>query len=267
MGGPVAAGLIGRVELIAQITDAHVGVATEEADSVAALAAAVDAVAALEPAPLAVLFTGDLAANGKPAEYEKVRELLAPLEMPVHPLMGNHDDRDAFRAAFADHPGIASAGEHLQYTARCGSITVVCCDTHEPDTYAGRLGADRLAWIESELRAASRPTILALHHPPILTGIHEFDVDIPLAAPDRALLAAIEPRPDLIVSGHIHLPITARLSQTPVFVCPSVHLQAKLDLRPGAEVRLVPDPPGFGVHLHGADAGFVSYVQPITSRP
>ena len=249
------------MELIAQITDSHVGADHEE--PAAALATAVEAILKLDPEPVAVLFTGDLAAHGTAEEYALVRELLAPLPMPVHPLMGNHDDREGLRAAFADHRGVASAGEFIQYTVRCGGVTVVAGDTHDPDTYGGRLGHERLAWIEAELAAADGPTILALHHPPILTGIHEFDVEIPLAAEDRAALTAMSAQPDLIVSGHIHLPVAGSLGAVPVFVCPSVHLQAEFDLTPGAQVRLVPDPPGYAIHLHDADPGLISHVRPL----
>jgi 3',5'-cyclic-AMP phosphodiesterase len=250
--------------LIAQITDSHVGAGPAGDASADALAAAVAAIGELEPAPVAVLFTGDIAANGLPEEYERVRELLAPLSMPVHPLMGNHDDRDALRAAFADHPGIAAAGEFLQYAADCGPVRLIAGDTHDPDWYGGRLGPDRLGWIEAELeRAAGSPTILALHHPPILVGIHEFDVEIPLAADDREALRALPRQPDLLVAGHIHLPVSATLGRTPVVVSPSTDLQAAFDLTPGAEVRLVPDPPGYVVHLHGFGAGLVSHVRPL----
>ena len=249
------------MELIAQITDSHVGADGEE--PAAALASAVEAILKLDPPPVAVLFTGDLAAHGTAEEYELARELLTPLSMPVHPLLGNHDSREGLWAAFADHPGVASAGEFIQYTVHCGAVTVVVGDTHDPDTYGGRLGPERLAWIEGELAAADGPTILALHHPPILTGIHEFDVEIPLAAEDRAGLANMAAQPDLIVSGHIHLPVTGSLGAVPVFVCPSVHLQADFDLTPGAHVRLVPDPPGYAIHLHGAEHGLISHVRPL----
>ncbi len=252
------------LSLIAQISDSHVGAGEGGSRSAAALAAAVEAIGALEPAPVAVLFTGDIAADGRPEEYARVRELLAPLTMPVHPLMGNHDDREALRAAFSDHPGVAAAGEFIQYTAQCGPVTVIVGDTKVPGSDGGRLGAERLGWIEAELeRAAGSPTVLALHHSPILTGMYQFDNDIPLAAEDRAGLAALPVRPDLIACGHIHMPIRGTLGPTPVFVCPSVHLQAEFNLSAEADVRLIEDPPGYALHLHGADPALVSYVRPL----
>jgi 3',5'-cyclic-AMP phosphodiesterase len=252
------------VSLIAQITDPHVGAGPGGTASAKALSAAVEAIGALDPAPVAVLLTGDIAADGRPEEYARVRELLAPLAMPVHPVMGNHDDREALRAAFSDHPGVAATGEFVQYTARCGPVTLIVGDTHVPGSDGGRLGSQRLGWIAAELeRAVGAPTVLALHHPPILTGIHDFDTEIPLSLEDREALAALTRQPDLIVSGHIHLPIRGTLGPTPVFVCPSVHLQAAFDVRRDAGIRLVEDPPGYGVHVHGDDLGLVSYVRPL----
>ena len=67
------------VTLIAHITDSHVGVGPGAEAASEALANAVRAINELDPAPVAVLHTGDIAANGLPEEYERTRELLAPL--------------------------------------------------------------------------------------------------------------------------------------------------------------------------------------------
>src|SRR5215210_3783347 len=53
------------------------------------------------PLPAAfVVITGDLARDGEPAAYARLRETLHGQPWPVHLLLGNHDDRDAFRRAF-----------------------------------------------------------------------------------------------------------------------------------------------------------------------
>lgn len=258
------------LRLIAQITDSHVGAGPDDRASAEALAAAVEAVRKLEPAPVAVLFTGDLTKDGTPEEYELVRELLASLEMPVHPIPGNHDAREALRDAFSDHAGISAAGELLDYAVDCGPVRVINVDTSVTGQAAGRLGPERIAWIGSQLEAAAeRPAILAMHHAPVGVGLHEFD-HIGLPAGDRDALRALfhhGPQPELIVSGHLHRAVTAQIGGVPVFVCPSVHLQVKLDFGPLDKLRMTAEPPGFGIHLHGADPRLVSHVQPIGARP
>jgi 3',5'-cyclic-AMP phosphodiesterase len=56
-----------------------------------------------------VIVTGDLAHNGERAAYEHLRTVLAELRAPVILMLGNHDSRLEFRAAFpeviGDHTG------------------------------------------------------------------------------------------------------------------------------------------------------------------
>lgn len=271
MDGSQTTDLVSAPELIVQITDSHLRAGPGDDESAAALSAAVAAIGRLEPQPAAVLFTGDIAAGGTPAEYERARELLAPLRMPVHPLAGNHDDRDSLRAAFGDHPGVAGGEGFVHYVAECGPLRVVACDTLKPGTDAGELSAERLEWIQAALAAdPERPTILAMHHPPMLTGISAFDEEIGLAPDERRALAEVLARAggvELIVSGHIHRAIRGSLGPTPVQVCPSVHLQARLDFRPGAPIELAAETPGLAVHVYGADSRLASHIQTIEPGP
>ena len=76
---------------LAQLSDPHIRVGPNDQRSAAALEAAVRSVLALDPQPVAVIVTGDLADGSTPAEYARFRELIAPLRMPVHVIPGNHD--------------------------------------------------------------------------------------------------------------------------------------------------------------------------------
>src|SRR5919202_5303618 len=101
-----------RPFLLVQLSDPHVGADWAEGDSAAMLAAAVASVRDLVPNPDAVLVSGDLADHATDAEYEQVRDLLAPLQAPLYVLPGNHDDRRALRRHF----GVAgSEGSPVQY--------------------------------------------------------------------------------------------------------------------------------------------------------
>ena len=116
--------------MLVQLSDPHLQVGPRDGESARALAVAVEAVAALDPAPEAVVVSGDIAEHGAPAEYERATELLAPLSMPVHAMAGNHDDRDALRAAFG---GTDDDFVHIwccdEDTALCG--TDLTNGTHE----------------------------------------------------------------------------------------------------------------------------------------
>ena len=105
--------------LLAQISDPHVAAADGDPAAADGLAGAVRDVGALRPAPAAVLLSGDVAADGRASEYARVRELLAPLAVPVHALPGNHDDRAGLRAAFGVRRTSRSATPSS--AASCGS--------------------------------------------------------------------------------------------------------------------------------------------------
>jgi len=257
---------LSELTLIAQVSDPHVGTGPDGEASAMALRQAVDAVCRLDPAPIAVLLTGDLTAAGQPDEFELVRELLGPLTMPVHPIPGNHDRREAMRSAFSDHLDIAAADGPLDYAVDCGPVRVLNIDTWIEGEAGGAIGADRIAWIERALTTAKgRPTILAMHHAPVGVGLDEFD-EIGLAQEDRDALRELferGPAPELIVTGHIHRAATAQIGHVPVFVCPSTHLQVELDLRREEKLRMGGDPPAIAIHVHGADPHLVSHVIPL----
>ena len=248
--------------LLAQLSDPHI---SDEDDGPArALAAAVRSVAAVDPVPGAVLVSGDLAEHGSASEYERARELLAPLTMPVHVLAGNHDDRVALRKSFPLPLAVAESGDY-RYVTRCGPLRLVGCDTTQPGRDDGAFGADRLAWLEARLTEdRDTPTIVAMHHLPLPTGIPAMDA-LGLPRADRVAideLVAAFPHVGVIVTGHVHRAVVGSLGGCAVFACPSTHMQLVLDLREPTRVSVVPEPPAFGLHV--AVAGeLVSHVQPI----
>jgi 3',5'-cyclic-AMP phosphodiesterase len=193
-----------------------------------------------------------------------VRELLAPLDAPLFVLPGNHDDPAALRRHFAV-PG-DDAGP-VQYASDLGDLRLVVADTTRPGENPGFLDEPRLAWLDAELAARPEtPTMLALHHPPLFTGIAPLD-EIGLPAADRrALGAVVERHPQVrrIVAGHMHCAIAGELAGRVVLAAPSTYMQARLDLRSG-ELQLVPAPIGFALHVL-RDGELISHVQTV-ERP
>ena len=248
--------------LLVQLSDAHVR--DDDAQPERMFADAVRDVAAVAPAPGAVLVSGDLTEHGFAHEYHRVRDLLSALPMPVHVLGGNHDDREILRASFP-LPGDDGDGEDYRYAARCGPLRLVAVDTTDPGRVEGRLGAERLAWLDARRsEEPETPTVVAMHHPPLVLGIPAWD-EIGLPDADRAALGEIvtgHPQVRRIVSGHVHRAALGSVGGCPVFTCPSTWIQGRLDFAHPDELSVVAEPPGFAVHV--AVAGeLTTHVQPV----
>jgi Icc protein len=248
--------------LLLQISDPHIGASWEEADPDECLLRTVEAILGLADRPDALLVSGDLSQNGTPDEYGRVRELLAPLDLEPHVLPGNHDRRAPLRKAF----GLPGAGaEPVSYAVDLGPLRLVCLDSTIPGAEAGALDEGRIGWLDAVLgEEREKPTVLAMHHPPLRTETPGFE-RIGLAPEARAALAEVLVRHRQVirvVAGHVHRTIVAELAGRAVFTVPSTYLEAALDFTStGIEMR--PDPPGFAIHALGDDGSLASHLQPV----
>jgi 3',5'-cyclic-AMP phosphodiesterase len=247
--------------LLAQLSDPHIGAEWADADPVAGLAAAVESVRSMRPQPDAVLVSGDLADNAADAEYEQARGLLAPLQAPLYVLPGNHDDRSAMHRHF----GVPGAdGDPVQYSVELGPLRLVVLDTTRPGEDPGSLDPERLGWLDAELATApDLPTLLAMHHPPLVTGVPAWD-ELGMPASDRrALGEVVERHPQVrrIVAGHVHRTISAGLGGCAVLTVPSTYVQARLKIG-SEEIEFAAEPAGFALHAV-LDGELISHVQPV----
>src|SRR5688572_14501479 len=91
--------------LIAQISDLHFlpkgTLAFGRVDTAGCLERAIAHLNALDPAPDAVLITGDLTNDGDAAVWAELMDRLGRLRAPVCAVPGNHDRRELMRRAFA----------------------------------------------------------------------------------------------------------------------------------------------------------------------
>jgi 3',5'-cyclic AMP phosphodiesterase CpdA len=125
-----------RPFLLAQLSDPHIGAEWFDDQSVGRLATAVESVRAVRPQPDAVLLSGDLADHATDEEYERLRELVAPLGAPLYVLPGNHDDRRALHRNFGVPGG---DGEPARYSVDLGPLRLVVLDTTRPGEDSGAL--------------------------------------------------------------------------------------------------------------------------------
>jgi 3',5'-cyclic AMP phosphodiesterase CpdA len=192
-----------------------------------------------------VVITGDLADRGEPAAYQALAAELARLPMPVHPLLGNHDRRQPFRAAFPDAP--RDAGGFVQAVLRRDEGDFVFCDTLDEGGHAGRYCDVRAGWLRARLdEAAGRPVYLFMHHPPFAIGIPSLD-RIALAEPAR--FAALLDGHDIrhLFYGHVHRPVCGSWHGIPVSTMRGLNHQVAFDLWSDGEVPHTHEPPAYAV--------------------
>jgi len=270
--------------LVAQITDTHILAAgmifkapvagplpddkraLADINTAACLAGAVTALNALDPQPDVTVVTGDLCDHGEIAEYENLRQLLAPLRMPVFLIPGNHDSRDGMRAMFSGGGYLPVEG-FLHYALEDFPLRIVALDTLVPGLHYGLLCEERLHWLNVTLAAApNRPTLVLMHHPPFPTGItymdgHGFHNPEALAA-----VIARHKQVERIACGHLHRSIDRRFAGTVAGTAPSTAHQIRLDLRPGVRLHFRFEPPGYQLHLWEGD-GLVTHTVVLGNFP
>lgn len=243
--------------LLCQISDPHlVGegeLAYGKVDTPRMLERCVRRILALPRRPDAVIATGDLTDNAEPAQYGLLAEILSPLAMPLFLAVGNHDDRDALRAAFPSHRHLDGEHGFVQYVVDDFDVRLVVLDTLVPGKPGGALCERRLAWLDRTLAASGRPTIVAQHHPPFPTGLTFMD-GMSLADPvAEAAVVSKYPQVERVIAGHHHRNAQARFAGTVASICPSAAHQLRLDLVPGADIGFVFEPSAFQLHLWDGD--------------
>lgn len=213
--------------VVAHISDTHLladGVLQLGAvDTVAHLRQALDRLTRLDPAPQALVLTGDLADRGEPAAYRELRELVQPVAAELGAqliwVMGNHDEREAYAAElFGTPPGEGPVGPQDRVHDVDG-LRVVSLDTTVPGYHHGELDDGQLAWLAAELATpAPHGTLLALHHPPIPVPMVPAAGLIELLDQDR--LAAVLAGTDVIgiLGGHFHFTSHSTFAGIPVSV-------------------------------------------------
>ena len=259
--------------LISQLTDLHVrphGMACSRVSETNMLTErALRAVAALRPAPDAVLITGDLTECGRDDEYDMITEMLGRiLPMPVYAIPGNHDRREAFRGKLGHLPGVSSDPTFVQYAVDAHPVRLVMLDSVVPGAGHGMLCEDRLCFLEATLAAQpTKPTLVALHHPPFVCGIAHMDAINLRNAEAFAGIIARHRQVERIVCGHHHRPVVARVAHAIATIAPSVSHQVEMTLDPSDPGAMVLEPPAYQLHLWTPAAGIVSHTVLVEKFP
>ncbi|WP_009963884.1 metallophosphoesterase family protein [Verrucomicrobium spinosum] len=156
--------------------------------------------------PAGLILSGDCAhLKGMRADYQTLKPLLQPLvaaKLPVHLLMGNHDDRVAVTEVLdcATSPAVPSRFVSVQETPHANWFLLDSLD--KVNSTPGVLGGEQLAWLGRELDARSdRPAVIVVHHN---ITLQESKTDALLDS--TSLLELLRPRRQVkaCIYGHTH---------------------------------------------------------------
>lgn len=236
--------------LLAQLTDLHVVEPESDGevwvDNAARLREAVATIDDESPPIAAVLATGDLTNDGRPGEYAVLAEALEPLGVPVCPLPGNHDDRALLRATFPAVPWVDA--EHASWAIDIRGVRMIGLDSTIPGAPGAEFDQAREEWLRVQLAEPfDGPTILAVHHPPFVTGIEWMDRS-GFVGLDRLESVLADHPVDRVVCGHMHRPISSTIAGIPVQVGISTVQSIALDLSERSAPAVICDPSGYLIH-------------------
>jgi len=164
--------------------------------------------------------SGDLAHDGSEAAYQRVREQIGQLGIPVYCLPGNHDKTDVLRKQL-DHAEFHCVSSYL-----AGGWQLIFLDSTVEGQDGGHLGAEELEALSQALDThPEQPAMVWLHHQPVPMGSRWLDtmaVDNP-----EDFFAIIDRHPQVrsIVWGHVHQAFEQQHKDVLLLAAPSSCLQ------------------------------------------
>ena len=200
---------------------------------------AVEALAALDGEADLLLIAGDLTTYGEPEEAEVLAAALAPLELPIVAVLGNHDwhaDRSGEVAAALERGGIRVL-DRSWTVEEVGGIEVGIVGakgfiggfpgSHLPDfgepslRRVYREATEEVEALDAGLHAVAvcPLRLVVLHYAPITeTLVGERPEIWAFLGTDRLAGPLLEHQPDLVVHGHAHCGrFTGRIGEVDVF--------------------------------------------------
>lgn len=201
----------------------------------------------------AIVVTGDVADRGEEDAYRRVRAALDPLaarfDCPIVWVMGNHDERQAFRRVLLDQQ-YGDSDTPIDQVVDLDGLRLIALDSAVPGFHHGALTDEQLENLADQLATpAPLGTVLALHHPPLPTPLGAMTV-LELRGIER--LEEIVRGTDVraILGGHLHYPTAATFAGVPVFVAGATSYTMDLGA-PERELRGIDGAQSFSlVHVH-----------------
>jgi len=217
------------VTLLVQITDTHIvppGQALYgNTDSAAHLVESVRQINSMRPKPDVALITGDLVENPDKACYQHFIDIISALEMPAYVIPGNHDDPQIMLDVFTHTPYFPASSDTFQYAIEDLPFRILALNSHSEGTELPEFDQKRLSWLQHQLSRSDKPVLIALHHPPMTTGIELIDMGGAEWFKGLKSVLTEYSQVRLVICGHCHTDLYGRIGQVPVYMAPATSHQ------------------------------------------
>jgi len=215
--------------MLVQITDTHILPPGEllygNTDTAAHLAESVRQINSMRPQPDVVLITGDLVEKADHACYQYFISLISSLEMPTYVIPGNHDDPNVMLEAFSGTSHFPTSNDTFQFAIEDLPFRILALNSHSAGTELPEYGQERLTWLRHQLSRPDKPVLIALHHPPMITGIELIDMGGSEWFQGFESVLAEHRQVKLVICGHCHTDLCGRVGQVPVYMAPATSHQ------------------------------------------
>ena len=228
--------------LLAQLSDLHISTPDtligQFLNPVERLHSAIDTLNDLDRPLDALVITGDLVDTGRPQEYRLLRSELDRCRFDWFVLPGNHDTAERFASEFGDRPGVGS-GPSFRWVVDRYPLRLIGLDTTIAERHDGMLDPGQLEWLADTLAAApDHPTVVAMHHPPIATGMWWMEYAGLRGASDLKRIVQANPQVLRLICGHVHRDVSTTWGTTVVSSAKSLVFQSGLGLSDNSVAQL-----------------------------
>lgn len=200
-------GVFAMTFCIAQLSDLHLSTHQDDPSHQTFMACLEFAIS---HRPDLLLLTGDLVNDGRKAGYDWLFKTLHATHLPFVCLAGNHDVTKVVNPhlPYTERQFVAIARDTRLPTYQMHTLNnhwqLICLSSAVAGADHGYLDEHVLDWLDNTLAIRSTPTLIALHHHPILVGSAWIDA---LALQNREALWAVlgrHPHIRAVLCGHVH---------------------------------------------------------------
>jgi len=253
--------------IIAQISDTHIALDTTDAEQrIRDFELTVADINALDPAPDAVVHTGDIVHNGRQDEYGQAVATLSKARAPVYVLAGNKDNRANLRKAFSACGYLESHSDFVAYAIDDYPIRLIALDTLSTSSQKGDFCRERIRQLIAMTEAeTTKPIAVFTHHPPfeVTVGPDLLHFETPEVMSELGSALRRCGRVVAIFSGHVHRAAAGQVAGIPATVMPCI----ATNLRKGEYPPQMVERPVYHVHRFDPAWGLTTETRIVRMRP